>query len=59
MFTQQIWKLLVEVNNQPRYDQLATQAIKFLIAVCSKQMYSHLFTDQVLQDIVHNIIVKN
>ena len=58
-FTQYIWKLLVDVNTMPKYDLLVTQAIKFLIAVSSKQMYSYLFTDQVLEDIIKNIVVKN
>ena len=38
-FTQLIWQLLINVNSQPKYDIMATQAIKFLTAVCSKQMY--------------------
>ena len=38
LFTQLIWKLLIEVNHQSKYDLLATQAIKFLTAVCGKQM---------------------
>lgn len=58
-FTELIWKMLVEVKAQPKFDALATQGIKFLTAVAGKQMYSHLFTDAVLQDIIHSIVVKN
>jgi len=58
-FTEIVWKLLLEVGDQPKYDQLATGAIKFLSVVCSKQANIPLFTDAVLHDIIKFIVVKN
>lgn len=58
-FTQLIWKLLVEVSMQPKYDNLATSSIKFLTSVSSKKMNMGLFTDQTLQEIIQHIVVKN
>ncbi|KAJ1439724.1 CSE1 chromosome segregation 1-like protein isoform a [Ochromonadaceae sp. CCMP2298] len=58
-FTQLVWKLLMEVSAQPKYDILATSAIKFLTSVSGKQMNTALFTAPVLKDIVEHIVVKN
>mmetsp|Transcript_30239 Transcript_30239/g.50587 ORF Transcript_30239/g.50587 Transcript_30239/m.50587 type:complete len:1000 (+) Transcript_30239:127-3126(+) len=58
-FTQLVWKLLMEVGAQPKYDILATSAIKFLTSVSGKQMNMGLFTDPVLKDIIEHIVVKN
>lgn len=58
-FTQLVWKLLMEVGPQPKFDLLATGAIKFLTTVCSKQMNTGLFTEAVLRDIIEHIVVKN
>jgi exportin-2 (importin alpha re-exporter) len=58
-FTQLAWKLLMEVTNEPRFDILATTAIKFLTSICAKQMNVNLFTEPVLRDIVEQIVVKN
>ncbi len=58
-FTQVVWKLLLEVDTNVKYDQLATNGIKFLTTVASKQMNVGLFNDQVLQDIIQQIVVKN
>ena len=58
-FTQLVWKLLMEVGAQPKYDILATSAIKFLTSVAGKQMNMALFSEAVLKDIVEHIVVKN
>jgi exportin-2 (importin alpha re-exporter) len=58
-YTEIIWQLLVEVKTQPKYDTLATGAIKFLTSVSSKQMNTHLFNDDILQQIVEQIVVPN
>jgi exportin-2 (importin alpha re-exporter) len=58
-FTKCIWELLLQVGAQPKYDILATSAIKFLTSVSSKQMNTGLFTDDVLREIVEHIVVKN
>ena len=58
-FTQLVWKLLLEVRMQPKYDNLTTSSIKFLTSVSSKRLNSDLFTDQVLQEIIQHIVVKN
>lgn len=58
-FTQLVWKLLIEVDSKPKYDILATSAIKFLTSVASKQHNVNLFNDAVLRDIVEHIAVKN
>lgn len=58
-FTQVVWKLLMEVGPQAKFDILATSAIKFLTSVGSKQMNMGLFTDAVLRDIVEHIVVRN
>jgi exportin-2 (importin alpha re-exporter) len=58
-FTKVIWQLLLEVGSQPKFDILATSAIKFLTSVCSKGMNVHLFTDDVLREIIEHIVVKN
>lgn len=58
-FTQLVWKLLMEVSAEPKYDILATNAIKFLTSVSSKQANVGLFTDAVLKDIIEHIVVKN
>lgn len=58
-YTEMIWHLLVEVKSQPKFDTLATGAIKFLTSVSSKQMNTHLFNDEVLQQIVEQIVVPN
>lgn len=58
-FTQLVWKLLMEVGPQAKYDILATSAIKFLTSVGSKQMNVGLFTEPVLRDIVEHIVVRN
>ena len=58
-FTQLVWQLLMEVGSQPKYDILATSAIKFLTTVSSKQMNVGLFSEPVLRDIIQHIVVKN
>jgi exportin-2 (importin alpha re-exporter) len=58
-FTQLVWKLLIDVDSKPKYDILATSAIKFLTSVSSKQHNVGLFSDAVLRDIVEHIVVKN
>ena len=58
-FTQLVWKLLMEVGAQTKYDILATSAIKFLTSVGGKQMNMALFTEPVLKDIVEHIVVRN
>jgi exportin-2 (importin alpha re-exporter) len=58
-FTQQIWQRLLEVGNEPKYDLLVTSGIKFLTSVCSKQMNTALFTEQVLKDIIEQIVIRN
>ena len=59
MFTQLIWKLLMEVSAFPKHDNLATQAIKFLTCVSSKKVNAPLFTDPVVRDIIEQIVVRN
>lgn len=59
IFTEIAWNLLLQVGTQPRYDQLATGALKFLTSVCSKQANVHLFNDSILRDIIERIVVKN
>lgn len=59
LFTQLVWKRLVEVGPQPKYDVIATSAIKFLTSVCSKDCNKGLFTEPVLKDIIQHIVVKN
>jgi exportin-2 (importin alpha re-exporter) len=58
-FTSLIWQLLVGIKSQPKFDVLATVSIKFLTTVSSKQMNMHLFTDEILQQIVEHIVVPN
>ncbi len=58
-FTQLVWKLLMEVGPQPKFDILATGAIKFLTSVSSKQMNVGIFTEPILRDIVEHIVVRN
>lgn len=58
-FAQLTWQLLTAVGPQAKYDILATSSIKFLTSVCSKHMNQSIFTDQVLQDIVNQIVVPN
>eukprot|EP01038_Epipyxis_sp_PR26KG_P004977 gene4977-6960_t len=58
-FTQLIWKMLIEVQPQVKYDILATSAIKFLTSVSGKQMNTSLFSDAALQDIIQHIVIKN
>jgi len=58
-FTQIIWELLLKVGTQPKYDNLATSAIKFLTSVSSKQMNIQLFNDTILQQIIEHIVVPN
>lgn len=58
-FTQLVWKLLLDVQMQPKYDNLATSSIKFLTSVSSKRLNAALFTDQVLQEVIQHIVVKN
>ena len=49
----------MKVGSEPKYDVLATSAIKFLTSVSAKQMNVGLFTDDVLREIVEHIVVKN
>jgi exportin-2 (importin alpha re-exporter) len=58
-FTQLVWKRLIEIGPSPKFDIAATGAIKFLNAVCSKDINRGLFTDAVLKDIVEHIVIKN
>ena len=58
-FTQVIWQLLLEIGPQAKFDILATNGIKFLTAVSAKEMNVGIFTDDVLQQIVEKIVVKN
>lgn len=58
-FTQLVWKLLMQVGPKPKFDNVATNAIKFLTTVSSKQMNMKLFNDQVLSDLTQHIIVTN
>ena len=59
LFTQLVWKLLIEVSALPKHDNLATHAIKFLTCVSSKKVNAPLFTDAVVRDIVEQIVVRN
>jgi exportin-2 (importin alpha re-exporter) len=58
-FTELLWQLLVSTPSEPKYDQLTTVAIKYLTTISSKQMNSHLFTDEILRQIIEQIIVPN
>jgi exportin-2 (importin alpha re-exporter) len=58
-FTQLIWKLLMNIGVGSKYDVLATNAIKFLTSVASKQRNANLFNEQVLRDIVQHIVVRS
>jgi exportin-2 (importin alpha re-exporter) len=59
-FTEMIWQLLVSVSRcETKYDQLTTVAIKYLTTISSKQINASLFTDQILQQIIEQIIVPN
>jgi exportin-2 (importin alpha re-exporter) len=58
-FTQVVWKLLLEVGVEAKYDLVATNGIKFLSAVSSKELNVSLFTDEVLRQIIEQIVVKN
>lgn len=58
-FTQVIWQLLLEIGPQAKFDTLATSGIKFLTAVSSKEVNIGLFNDDILQQIVEKIVVKN
>eukprot|EP01033_Poteriospumella_lacustris_P003053 gene3054-2234_t len=59
VFTQIVWKRLIEIGPSPKFDIVATSAIKFLIAVSSKDVNRGLFTDSTLKDIVEHIVIKN
>jgi len=58
-FTQLVWKLLMDVGAQEKYDILATSAIKFLTSVSGKQRNMALFTEATQKDIIEHIVVKN
>ena len=54
-----MWQLLIAVPAAPKYDPLASVSIKFLASVCAKQNNVHLFTDEVLRQIIEQIVVPN
>ena len=58
-YTQTVWKMLMEVGPQQKYDLLAVSALRFLTTVSSKKMNEKLFTEQVLKDILQHIVMKN
>jgi exportin-2 (importin alpha re-exporter) len=58
-FTKVIWQLLLGVGAEPKYDILATSAIKFLTTVSSKHANIGLFTDDILREIIEHIVVRN
>lgn len=58
-FTTTVWKLLVDVGSAPKYDGLATSAMKFLTAISLKQSNTSLFTEQALHDIIQHIVLRN
>jgi exportin-2 (importin alpha re-exporter) len=58
-FTQIIWQCLVDVPAASKFDVLATGGIKFLSAVCTKEMNKNLFSDDVLRMLVEQIVVRN
>ena len=58
-FTQLVWRLLMEVSVLPKYDNLATQAIKFLTSVSSKRANAALFSETVIRDIIEQIVIRN
>ena len=50
----------MKASTAPRHDLLAASAIRFLAGIVSKQMHSHLFSDQAtLRQIVEAIVVPN
>ena len=58
-FTQIIWQLLLKTEPYPKHDILAANGIKFLTSVSSKQRNASLFTEDVLRQIIHQIVVPN
>ena len=58
-FTSAVWQLLVNVKSEPKYDTLAVSGIKFLTAVCSKEVNKGMFTGEVLKMFVEKIVVHN
>ena len=58
-FTSAVWQLLVSVKSEPKYDALAVSGIKFLTAVCSKEVNKAMFTEEVLKMFVEKIVVHN
>lgn len=58
-FTQIIWQLLIQVGIEQKYDVLATNAIKFLSSIASKQRNIGLFSESTLHEIIQHIVVKS
>lgn len=58
--TKLIWNLLMTVTNQPKHDELATQAILFLKCLVDKPFHRALFeAKETLQQIVESIVLPN
>ncbi|KAI2810344.1 hypothetical protein RDWZM_002654 [Blomia tropicalis] len=59
-FIQQIWNLLGSLNNEVRYDLLASNAIRFLSIVAERGVHKEIFEkEQVLNEISSKIIIPN
>eukprot|EP01035_Chromulina_nebulosa_P020253 gene20253-26295_t len=59
-FTQSIWQLLIQVITiEPKFDILATNAIKFLISISNKPRNVGLFNESIVKDIIENIVIRN
>ena len=58
-FTQLIWQVLLKSSAYPKHDIIVTNGLKYLTSVCSKQMYSNLFSPEILLQIVEQVILPN
>lgn len=58
-FSQIVWELLMHIGSEPKFDSLASSAIKFLSTISSKKANDALFSPEVLKNIIDHIVVKN
>lgn len=59
-FVEAVWKLLVSSGQEPKYDILISNAIKFLSTVANRPQFKQLFeAPNVLNSLCSNVIIPN
>ncbi|KAJ3119632.1 Exportin-2 [Physocladia obscura] len=58
-FVETVWGVLVTTGLQPKYDELVSKAIGFLVAVVRPVRHKHMFSPEVLKNICQSIIIPN